>query len=89
MSLFDYREGRRIAAEDHPFYALIFAALRQADTANTAKIEAAWPEVIAELQARYDAPAGLLPGDPGFEDMARLRGELGLGESPAERPGAS
>jgi hypothetical protein len=78
MSLHEYLEGRRLAAEDHPFYALIFAALRQADTANAAMIRTAWPELAAEAQARYDAPGALLKGDPGFEEMARRRREMGL-----------
>ena len=63
MSLYDYRASQHLATLDTPFYALIFAALQQADTANAAKIWAAWPEVAAELQARYNAPGGILPGE--------------------------
>ena len=63
MSLFDYRASQHLASIDAPFYALIMAALRQADTSNVAKIRAAWPEVAAEFQARYNAPGGVLPGE--------------------------
>jgi hypothetical protein len=63
MTFFDYQEGRRIAAEDPAFDALIFAAIRRADSFNMAKIEAAWPGLVAEAQARYDTPGALLPGE--------------------------
>ena len=63
MSLYDYRRAREIAAEDYPFYALIMAAMRQADTDNAEKLKAAWPEVYAELEQRYWAPGGLLPDE--------------------------
>jgi hypothetical protein len=41
------------------------AAMRKADTQNLAKLESAFPWTYAELQARYDAPDGRLPSDPG------------------------
>lgn len=59
MSLFGYEMSRRVARHGLPFYALIMAAMRQADTANAAKLQQAWPEVWAELDARYNAPATL------------------------------
>ncbi len=31
MSFYDYQMGLRVATEDYPFYALIQAAMRQAD----------------------------------------------------------
>lgn len=34
MTLFEYEEGLDIAAKDPPFYALIQAAMRKADTEN-------------------------------------------------------
>ena len=46
-----------------PFYALVMAAARRADTTNLAKLRRAWPEVVAELETRYNAPGGLLPGE--------------------------
>lgn len=61
MSLFDYQASRVIAAEDYPFYALVMAAMRQADTHNTRVLAAAFPEVAEELAQRYNAPGGILP----------------------------
>ena len=63
MSHYDYAVSRQIDADDYPFAALIMAALRKADSTNAAKIQAAWPDIAAELQARYNAPGGVLPGD--------------------------
>lgn len=63
MSLHTYRAGLDVAALDAPFYALIQAAMRQADTDNEHKLRAAWPEVWADLAARYSAPGGILEGD--------------------------
>ena len=61
MSLHDYDVSRELERADHPFYGLIMAAMRRADTDNLAKLTDAWPEVYAELDARYNAPGGLLP----------------------------
>ena len=59
----DYEESRRICAQRYPFYALVMAALRQADTRNFERLRAAFPEVERELAARYEAPGGELPGE--------------------------
>ncbi len=64
MSLYDYEVSRELEAHDLPFYALIMAAMRRADTDNLDLLRAAFPEVWAELSARYHAPGGMLPGDP-------------------------
>ena len=64
MSYFDYRESQRIAAEDYSFYALIMASMRQADTGNCELLRSAFPEIWADLDARYHAPGGILgPGE--------------------------
>lgn len=63
MSRYDYEKSKEIAAKDYPFYALIMAAMRQADTNNAANLKAAFPETWKELEARYNAPAGILEGD--------------------------
>lgn len=52
-----------------PFYALIMAAMRQADTANAERLRHMFPVVWDELQARYHAPGGLLPGDDGYDEL--------------------
>ena len=63
MSLYDYRAGQQIELAGHPFYALIQAAMRQADTTNTELLANAFPTVYAELRARYNAPGGVLPSE--------------------------
>ncbi len=70
MSYFDYEMSKRIAAEDYPFYALIMAAMRQADTDNLAQLKQAFPEAYAELMYRYNSPGGSHPMDrPAPEDI--------------------
>ncbi len=63
MSLHEYLASQQIAVEDHPFYALIMAAMRQADTDNCEKLKLAWPHVWEELEGRYHAPGGRLEGE--------------------------
>ncbi|MHB1172824.1 MAG: hypothetical protein ACYCZY_10110 [Lacisediminihabitans sp.] len=63
MSYYDYKASQQIAAEDPPFYALIMAAARKADSDNLMLLRAAWPATIAELQERYNAPGGFLDGE--------------------------
>jgi hypothetical protein len=64
MSLHEYAISRELAERDLPFFALVMAAMRRADTVNAERLRAAFPDVWAELQARYDAPGARLPGDP-------------------------
>jgi hypothetical protein len=63
MSLHEYRMSLELSKDDPPFYALIMAAMRKADTDNTEKFKAMWPEVWDELYRRYHAPGGILPDD--------------------------
>ncbi|EHI13186.1 hypothetical protein [Mycolicibacterium thermoresistibile] len=65
MSLYDYQVSQQISEGDPPFYALIMAAMRKADTFNMAKLQRAFPAVYAEVSARYNAPGGMLPGEGG------------------------
>lgn len=67
MSLYDYQVSQQISEGDPPFYALIMAAMRKADTFNMAKLQRAFPAVYAEVSARYNAPGGMLPGEGGDE----------------------
>jgi len=61
MSYFDYQKSQEVA--NAPFYALIMAAMRNADTDNLEAMKAIWPNVWSELKARYNAPAGCLSYD--------------------------
>ena len=63
MSYYDYKVSQEIARQGYPFYALIMATLRKADSVNLAKLRAVFPDVDDELQARYNAPGGYLPGE--------------------------
>ena len=72
MSLHEYVMSQKIAAEDYPFYALIMAALRQADDINMMKLTEAFPEVTIELRKRYNAPGGAL-NDDDFKFLNTIR----------------
>ena len=63
MSLYDYQESMIIAEQDRPFYALLMATMRQANTVNAEKMRECWPDVWDELVARYNAPGGKLKGE--------------------------
>lgn len=63
MSLHEYRAAQEIVNADPPFYALIMAAMRRADTFNLAKLRAAFPDIYREVEARYNAPGAVLPED--------------------------
>jgi hypothetical protein len=61
MSLHEYRVSAEIARLNFPFYALVMAAMRQADDRNLAALRAAFPNIWTELDTRYNAPGGLVP----------------------------
>ena len=65
MSLFDYHESLRLSDSDPPFASLIMSAIRKADSTNIAILRSSFPEIWRELEARYDAPDGVLPGERG------------------------
>jgi len=63
MSLYDYKQSQQIEARGYPFYALIMAAMRQADTDNLKRLTLMWPKVSREFNDRYNAPGGVLDSD--------------------------
>ena len=63
MSLHEYQQSKDIECNQYPFYALIMAAMRQADDFNLTKLGVIYPEILIELQARYNVPGGKLKGD--------------------------
>jgi len=74
MSLYHYDISKDIASRDYPFYGIIMAAMRGADSHNLEKLRAAWPEVYDEFKSRYWAPGGVLDGDEAWEvDESRGR----------------
>lgn len=56
---FEYRQSIQIEAEGYGFYALIMAAMRQADSDNLVKLQDAFPYVWEELQRWYNTPGAL------------------------------
>ena len=60
---YEYVVSQQLASADYPFYALIMAAMRRADSDNIEVLKDAWPDVWEELQARYRASGGLLEGE--------------------------
>ena len=68
LSTREYKGGQvlLLAAYDcggNAFYSLLEAAMRCADGTNMALLKAHWPDVYADLQARYNAPGGVLDTD--------------------------
>jgi len=61
MSYYDYHVSLVIAANDYPFYALIMAAMRKADSGNAELLRVAFPDTFHELKLRYNLPGGVLP----------------------------
>jgi hypothetical protein len=63
QGLHTYRAAVKLNQQDWPYYALLQAAMLRGDSDNAAKLRGAWPELWAELEARYNAPGGLLDGE--------------------------
>jgi hypothetical protein len=63
MSRYDYMKSREIAAKSYPFYALLMATMREADSDNIQKLRSVFPEVWDELYERYNSPEGKLGGE--------------------------
>lgn len=58
-----YRVSQELGIGDPPFAAFIFAAMRKADTQNTAILKAAYPNLYEEMEKRYWAPGGMIDND--------------------------
>lgn len=83
-----YRAAQKLEREDVPFYALIWAAMRKADTDNTEKLRRAWPEVWSYLSHRYNcrrppciceicgAPHDWKAGPPGQANRCTTCGDM-------------
>lgn len=61
MSLYDYRAATSEPLMRAPFDALIMAAVLRADTGNLMILRRAFPNLVVETLARFDAPGGVLP----------------------------
>ena len=59
--------------QDVPFYGLIQAAMRCADTDNSHALKRTFPGTWEELQTRYNAPFdGMMPDDPEACECVKL-----------------
>jgi len=61
MSRYDYLKSKEL--EEYSFASIIMGALRRADDINFKKLENSFPEITAELKARYNAGGGYLEGE--------------------------
>jgi hypothetical protein len=59
MNHYDYQISRHIEREGYPFYALLGALIRQADSDNLAKLEQAFPTEVEIFKQRYNNQGGL------------------------------
>jgi len=75
MSLYDYQQSQIIASEGYPFYALIMTAMRQADDQNLVNLKFMFPSIWKELQTRYNAPGGFLPGERELIEAREKKGD--------------
>jgi len=76
VSWFDYKWQAEQFRDDPPFYGVVMLAMHRADSLNAVYLRSAFPEVWDELQARYNAPGGLLDSDPPHLRERVLSGEL-------------
>lgn len=64
----EYQLSSSVTLLDAPFYSLLCALFRQADSDNLALLEDAFPETLHTFKKRVNAPGGLLPGETGIID---------------------
>jgi hypothetical protein len=76
VTLHDYQASQQLGERDWPFYGLIMAAMRRADTVNAERLRRAFPTTYKEMRERYDAPRGLLRGERDRDFRRREDGEL-------------
>jgi len=60
MGIREYFQSQEIEGKNYDFYAIVMAAMRNVDTDNLEKLQAAFPETWEELLKRYNAPGGVL-----------------------------
>lgn len=85
MSFHEYDMSRKIQCEDYPFYALIMAAMRQADDHNIEILKQGFPAIWMELKMRYTSPAGRLSDE--YEEVFDRTGNFTVVSF--DRPGGS
>ena len=68
MSILDYEGSKKLSLEAHcldgnAFLSLLMATMREAGSEELTKLQEAFPNVLAELRARVNAPGGALNAD--------------------------
>lgn len=82
MSLYAFKVALQLEKDNTDFYGLIMAAMMRADDFNLIKLKREWLQVWAELEHRYNAPQGLMPGETNpetgdtYEDLMAVRQKL-------------
>jgi len=67
LSHYEYELSMQIACQNYPFYALIAAAIRQADSRNLDILRSYWPGIYESLVTRRNAPGGIVPEWDGID----------------------
>lgn len=76
MSKQSFIDSRLLEAEAWSTHALVMALARRTwknDPETFSRVQAAFPEICAELRQRYYSPGGVLPGDTSSKIPNRLR----------------
>ena len=68
MGINEYKNSLKLevaaySCDSNSFYTLLMAAMRCADSDNQERLRKNWPSVWYELNARYNAPGGVLESD--------------------------
>jgi len=58
IGLHAYQRSNEPVLADYPWHSLLCALIRGADSFNFERLRVAFPEDVAEMQARYNAPGG-------------------------------
>jgi len=59
LSQYDYQMSADPGLRTPPFYSLIAAAMRKADSSNLARLKFMWPRVWESLRTWYNTPGAL------------------------------
>lgn len=62
-NMYDYQLSLEISTHGFPFYALLAALIRKADSDNLERIRRERPTFTDEFIKRYNAPGGKLEGE--------------------------
>ena len=63
ISYHDWQIAKRLHEEDVPFYALLAALMRKADSDNTKQLALAYPDDFVEAHLRYHLPGGCVSAE--------------------------